>query len=174
MEDLLKAAILSRKFYERDAITVARELLGKVIVHGEIAGRITETEAYLGEGDQAAHSARGLTRATSVIFGKPGHAYVYLIYGMHYCLNFVAEREGKAGCVLIRAIEQSSGPGRLTKALAINKTHNGLDVTTGILTVRDLPTTPFQIVVSKRIGITKSVDLPLRFNLVRKLVSDTD
>ena len=166
MEDLLKATILRRNFYARDTVTVARELLGKVIIHGAAAGRITETEAYLGAGDLAAHSARGLTKATSVIFGPPGHAYVYLIYGMHYCLNFVAEAEGKAGCVLIRAIEQVSGPGRLAKALAITKAQNGCDVTYGSLTVRDFPIPSFQIVVSKRIGITKSVELPLRFNLI--------
>ena len=165
MEDLLNARILTRPFYERDTITVARELLGKVIVHGQATGRITETEAYLGEGDQAAHSARGLTRATSVIFGPAGHAYVYLIYGMHYCLNFVTETDGKAGCVLIRAIEQVDGPGRLTKALGINKAHNGRDITCGDLTVRNFPGPPFKIAISKRIGITKSADLPLRFNL---------
>lgn len=166
MEDLVKATILPRNFYARDAITVARELLGKVIVHGATAGRITETEAYLGAGDLAAHSARGLTKATSVIFGPPGHAYVYLIYGMHYCLNFVVETDGKAGCVLIRAIEQANGPGRLTKALAITKAHNGRDITFGDLTVRESPAPPFQIAVSKRIGITKSVELPLRFNII--------
>ena len=166
MEDLIKAPILTRQFYERDTVTVARELLGKVIVHGQTAGRITETEAYLGEGDLAAHSARGLTKATSVIFGPAGHAYVYLIYGMHYCLNFVAETDGKAGCVLIRATEQTNGPGRLTRALAITKAHNGLDITSGDLTVRNLPGPPFRIAISKRIGITKSAGLPLRFNLI--------
>ena len=127
---------------------------------------VTETEAYLGEGDLAAHSARGLTKATSVIFGPPGHAYVYLIYGMHYCLNFVTETDGKAGCVLVRAIEQVNGPGRLTKSLAITKAQNGRDVTIGDLTVREFPGPPLRIGISKRIGITKSVHLPLRFNVI--------
>ncbi|WP_180542056.1 DNA-3-methyladenine glycosylase, partial [Nevskia soli] len=101
--------ILRRGFYNRPATDVARDLLGRVIVHGETAGRIVETEAYLGVNDLAAHSARGLTPRTRVIFGPPGHAYVYFIYGMHECLNLVAEPEGQAGCVLIRALEPVAG-----------------------------------------------------------------
>src|SRR5690349_22616497 len=101
--------ILPRSFYNRAAITVARQLLGKVLVHGPAAGMIVETEAYLGGDDLAAHSARGITNRTRVIFGPPGHAYVYFIYGMHECLNLVAEPEGKPGCVLIRAAEPVAG-----------------------------------------------------------------
>src|ERR1700692_4105315 len=128
-------ARLPRSFYARGTVEVARDLLGKVIRHGPASARIVETEAYLGTNDAAAHSTRGPTPRTKVIFGPPGHAYVYLIYGMHYCLNIVAEREGVAGCVLIRAVEpigavagvalSSNGPGKLTRALGITLAHYG-------------------------------------------------
>ena len=115
---------LSRSFYARPTVDVARDLLGKILRHGDAAARIVEVEAYLGANDAAAHSAAGLTPRTQVIFGPPGHAYVYLIYGMHYCLNIVAEPAGQAGCVLIRAVEpiagvtlSTNGPGKLTRAL---------------------------------------------------------
>src|ERR1700733_11588162 len=101
--------ILKRAFYDRPTVDVARDLLGKVIVHGVTAGIIVETEAYLGGDDLASHSARGITNRTRVIFGPPGHAYVYFIYGMYECLNLVAEPDGKAGCVLIRALEPVAG-----------------------------------------------------------------
>src|SRR5271157_4960624 len=97
--------ILKRSFYERPTIEVARGLLGKVLVHGAAAGIIVETEAYLGGGDLASHSARGVTNRTRVIFGPPGHAYVYAVYGMYECLNLVAEPAGQPGCVLVRALE---------------------------------------------------------------------
>jgi DNA-3-methyladenine glycosylase len=86
--------ILARAFYERPTVEVARDLLGKVLVHGPTAGIIVETEAYLGADDLAAHSARGITDRTRVIFGPPGHAYIYFIYGMYECLNLVAEPDG--------------------------------------------------------------------------------
>src|SRR6202049_2889349 len=101
--------ILRRAFYRRTTIEVARSLLGKILVHGPTAGMIVETEAYLGGDDLAAHSARGITDRTRVIFGPPGHAYVYFIYGMYECLNIVAEPEGQAGCVLMRASEPMAG-----------------------------------------------------------------
>jgi len=101
--------ILPRSFYLRPAVDVARGLLGRILVHGRTAGMIVETEAYLGGDDLAAHSARGLTDRTRVIFGPPGHAYVYFIYGMYECLNLVAEPEGSPGCVLIRALEPVGG-----------------------------------------------------------------
>ena len=176
--------ILKRSFYARPAIEVSRDLLGKVLVHGPAAGIIVETEAYLGGDDLAAHSARGLTDRTRVIFGPPGHAYVYFIYGMYECLNLVAEAVGEPGCVLIRALEPvagiplmqsrrpaarkledlASGPGKLTLAMDISRAHNGADVTHGALVVR-APAEPrkFEIGVSPRIGITKCADWPLRF-----------
>jgi DNA-3-methyladenine glycosylase len=176
--------ILKRNFYERPTIEVARGLLGKVLVHGEAAGIIVETEAYLGGDDLASHSARGVTNRTRVIFGPPGHAYVYLIYGMYECLNIVAEPAGQPGCVLVRALEPvagieimrqrrpavrkledlASGPGKLTLALGITRADNGADVTRGSLVVRE-PTgqRAFEIAVTPRIGIAKCADLPLRF-----------
>jgi DNA-3-methyladenine glycosylase len=177
---------LARSFYERDTVQVSRDLLGKVLSHGVTGGIIVETEAYLGGDDLASHSAIGITNRTRVIFGPPGHAYVYLSYGMHECLNLVAEPDGKAGCVLIRALEPTmgldvmrtrrplarkdrdltSGPGKLTRALAITRVDNGVDVTRGDLIVCE-PQVPvsFEIEVSKRIGITKCADLPLRFTI---------
>src|SRR3982751_6153778 len=106
---LAESEVLPQSFYERDTITVSKALLGKVLVHGNTAGMIVETEAYLGGDDLASHSARGITDRTRVIFGPPGHAYVYFIYGMYECLNLVAEPEGKAGCVLVRALEPLAG-----------------------------------------------------------------
>ncbi len=168
------AARLPRSFYARDTVEVARDLLGKVIRHGAASARIVETEAYLGVDDAAAHSARGLTPRTRVIFGPPGHAYVYLIYGMHYCLNIVAETEGVAGCVLIRAVEPlgaadgialpSNGPGKLTRALGITLKHYGADLTRGPITLHNPPDREaFEIGISPRIGISQAAALPLRF-----------
>jgi DNA-3-methyladenine glycosylase len=159
---------LPRDFYLRPAPQVARELLGKTIAFRDASGIIVETEAYLAEADLAAHSARGITPRTRVIFGPPGHAYVYFVYGMHYCLNIVCEPEGIAGCVLIRALEglngAANGPAKLTKALGITLKQNGVDVTKGPITIHETSSTdPFKIAISKRIGITKSADLPLRF-----------
>jgi DNA-3-methyladenine glycosylase len=165
---------LPRSFYARPTVEVARDLLGKVIRHGRAYARIVETEAYLGVGDAAAHSARGPTPRTRVIFGPPGHAYVYLIYGMHYCLNIVAEPEGVAGCVLIRAVEPlgaiarpavaSNGPGKLTRALGITLEHYGADLTRGPIALHEPPDQePFEIGISPRIGISQAADLPLRF-----------
>lgn len=130
---------LPRAFYDRDTIDVAQDLLGKHLVHVsggvERVGRIVEVEAYLGPHDLAAHSARGRTRRTSIMFGPPGHAYVYLIYGMHCCMNVVTEREGHASAVLLRAIEPvkniatpTAGPGLLCRAMQIDRGLNGHDL----------------------------------------------
>lgn len=176
--------ILKREFYDRPAMEVARDLLGKVLVHGRTAGVIVETEAYLGGEDLASHSAAGITDRTRVIFGPPGHAYVYFIYGMYECLNLVAEPPGQPGCVLIRALEPvagielmrerrpaarkdedlTSGPGKLTLAMGITRAQNGADVTRGALVVRaPAERRHVEIAVSPRVGITKCADLPLRF-----------
>lgn len=174
---------LPRAFYNRATVEVARDLLGKLLVHGETAGIIVETEAYLGGDDLASHSAAGMTNRTQVIFGPPGHAYVYLSYGMHDCLNIVAEPRGTPGCVLIRALEPTaglnimrsrrprarserdlvSGPGKLTRALGINRTHNGADLTKGALVVQTGPPRSLEIAVTPRVGITKCAEWPLRF-----------
>ncbi len=175
---------LTRAFYERPATEVARSLLGKLLVHRGAAGRIVEVEAYLGHDDPAAHASRGLTSRTRVLFGPPGHAYVYLIYGMYECLNLVAEPAGSPGCVLIRAIEPlcglesmrlrrpgarrveelASGPGKLTLALGITRKLNGADVVNGPLQVRELPGEPaFLISATPRIGIRRATGRPLRF-----------
>lgn len=113
-EPELRGAIMPRVFFDRRPQIVARQLLGKLLVRREddstrLAGRIVETEAYLGADDAAAHSAAGKTQRTAVLFGPPGHAYVYFTYGMHYCMNISCEPEGRAGCVLLRALEPVSG-----------------------------------------------------------------
>jgi DNA-3-methyladenine glycosylase len=185
-EKVLTGKILPRSFYNRPTEVVSRDLLGKILVHGNTAGIIVETEAYPGRDDLASHSAVGITDRTRVIFGPPGHAYVYLAYGMHECMNVVVEPEGEPGGVLIRALEPvagidmmrirrpaarsdrdlTSGPGKLTRALAITRQQNGADVTRGDLVVR-MPQhpQPQEIEVTKRIGITKCADLPLRFTI---------
>jgi DNA-3-methyladenine glycosylase len=179
-----ESKVLDRDFYARPAIEVARDCLGKILVHGSAAGRIVETEAYLGTDDRAAHAWRGITDRTRVLFGPAGHAYVYFIYGMYDCLNFVAEEEGKAGCVLIRALEPlagidimrrrrpaakrledlASGPGKLTLALGITRKQNGADLTRGLLHVRrERVESPLEVKATPRIGITHCADWPLRF-----------
>lgn len=130
---------LPRGFYNRDTTRVARELLGKYLVHKRDGinriGKIVEVEAYLGPHDLAAHSARGRTKRTEIMFGPPGHAYVYMIYGMYFCMNVVTEEEGHASAVLLRALEpvlnvthKTSGPGLLCHAMGIDKRLNGHDL----------------------------------------------
>ncbi len=181
---IAQSRILPRAFYERPAAEVARELLGAVLVHGRTAGRIVETEAYLGLEDLAAHASKGLTERTRVLFGPPGHAYVYFIYGAHECLNVVAEPDGIPGCVLIRALEPlcglaemrarrpaarspqdlASGPGKLTQALAITRRHYGADLTRGPVLIRKLQKCGnVDVLVTPRIGVTQCADWPLRF-----------
>lgn len=130
---------LPREFYDRDTIIVAKELLGKYLIHETHGirriGKIVETEAYLGPHDLAAHSSKGLTERTKPMFGPPGHAYVYLIYGIYHCMNVVTEKEGHASAVLLRAIEpvqciteRTQGPGLLCKAMHIDRTLSSHDL----------------------------------------------
>jgi DNA-3-methyladenine glycosylase len=156
---------LPRRFYDRDTTLVAQELLGKLVVRVaagiERVGRIVETEAYLGPHDLAAHSARGFTPRTAVMFGPPGHAYVYLIYGMHHCLNVVTEEEGHASAVLIRAIEpvrgiaaRTQGPGLLCRALGIDRSLNGHDLLSDDFFIAREPRPPvFSTVQRPRVGV---------------------
>lgn len=184
LREILALPVLPRDFYARPAVEVARLMLGQILVHGRRAGRITEVEAYLGEHDLAAHVARGRTGRTEVIYGPPGHAYVYFIYGMHDCLNVVTEPEGSPGCVLIRALEPlcgielmrrespsvtkpfllCSGPGRLTRAMRISRRHYGADLTAGPIVLRQGPEVEAaDIVITPRIGVRLCADWPLRF-----------
>jgi DNA-3-methyladenine glycosylase len=188
---------LDRAFFSRDPRRVARELLGKVVVRRHsgalLTARIVEVEAYLGEQDPAAHSAAGNTARTAVLFGPPGHAYVYFIYGNHYCLNVSCEPEGQAGSVLVRALEPlsgveemakargieihspkdllrlTSGPGRLAQAFSITRVRdNGCDLTSGDsnLWIGEDGYRARGIRLTPRIGITKAAEKALRYLLV--------
>jgi DNA-3-methyladenine glycosylase len=156
---------LPRSFYDRDTVVVARELLGKHLVHvtaeGARIGRIVEVEAYLGEHDLAAHSSKGLTERTRVMFGPPGYAYVYLIYGLHHCMNVVTEPAGSGAAVLLRALEpvsalpsRANGPGLLCRAMGIDRRLNGHDLLSGNFFIADPGATPaWRIVKGPRIGV---------------------
>src|ERR1700691_5056697 len=197
--DREKVQPLDRPFFSRGPRRVARELLGKVLVRNtlglnggklHLAGRIVEVEAYLGKNDPASHSAADNTARTAVLFGPPGYAYVYFIYGNHYCLNVSCEPEGKAGGILFRALEPlhgikqmarernleihtprdlvrlTSGPGRLAQAFGVTRLRdNGCDLTSphsGLWLAEDRFATP-SIKVTRRIGIRKAADHPLRY-----------
>ncbi len=189
--------VLPRHFFERDPPHVARALLGKVLVRRisdgtSLSGRIVETEAYLGKGDAAAHSASGLTSRNAVLFGPAGHAYVYFTYGMHFCLNVSCLPPGTPGCVLFRALRPlegsdamararnlglpdprliASGPARLCQALSITRAAlNGADLTApaSSLYLCDDGFRARRIRTSARIGITRSAALPLRFYLEKE------
>jgi len=168
---------LTQSFFQRPAADVARALIGKILVR-RVQGtlfraRLLETEAYLGPDDLASHAAKGRTRRTEVLFGPPGRAYVYLIYGLHEMLNVVAGAAGQGQAVLIRAADplddwkaDLSGPGRLTRALQINRLQNGLDVTGAELHFLDNPDDQPPVQSTKRIGIDYALewkDAPLRF-----------
>jgi DNA-3-methyladenine glycosylase len=190
---------LPREFYARDPRKVARELLGMVLVRNSprsqksaLTARIVEVEAYLGEGDPAAHSFAGRTPRNEVLFGPPGHAYVYFIYGNHYCLNVSCEPDGQAGGVLFRALEPltgieemarareiticnprdlrllTSGPGRLAQAFGITRARdNDCDLTSNwsSLWIGDDGYQRKRVLLSPRIGIRKAADRKLRYTL---------
>lgn len=186
--DRFKGGILPRSFYAGDTVDAAKKLLGNILVHetddGVTAGIIVETEAYI-QGDPACHAWRGMTPRNRVMFGAPGHAYVYFIYGMYYCFNIVTAPNGVGEAVLIRALEPlqglqlmqarrkrerlselCSGPARLVQAMGITREHNGVDLTGGQLYVSKGEDVPVQFVTTTRIGIKEEVPLPLRFYLV--------
>lgn len=156
---------LPREFYDRDTVIVAKELLGKHLVHvvqgAKRVGRIVEVEAYLGPHDLAAHSARGRTARNEVMFGPPGHAYVYFIYGMYFCMNVVTQPAGHAAAVLLRALEpvknldgKTSGPGLLCIAMGIDKRLNGHDLLSDDFFIADPgKREDFKIVKRPRIGV---------------------
>lgn len=156
---------LPRAFYDRDTVAVAQALLGKYLVHvvrgAPRIGRIVEVEAYLGPHDLAAHSARGLTERTQVMFGPPGHAYVYLIYGVYWCMNVVTQRAGVASAVLLRALEpvqnlegRTQGPGLLCRAMGIDKRLNAHDLLSDDFYIAAPPARErFTIVRRPRIGV---------------------
>lgn len=177
-------------FYARETEQVARDLLGAVLrsetPEGVTAGRIVETEAYLGEHDPACHAVAGNTARTRWLYGKPGSAYVYFIYGVHWCFNAVTRAEGLPSAVLVRALEPvegielmrlrrprartdtdlTNGPGKLCAALGITGEHNGLPLNAPPLTIlrdRDVPDS--RVRVSPRIGITRAADWPLRWHI---------
>ena len=184
---------LPASFYDRDPRAVSRDLLGKILLRREsgklLAGRIVEVEAYLGAEDAAAHAAAGRTAHNDVLFGPPGRAYVYFIYGNHYCLNVSCLPEGNAGCVLVRALEPvsgieemararglpvqerdlrrlTSGPGRLAEAFGITRQRdNDKDLTNckSDLWIGEDGSLAPRVLVTKRIGITKAAEMPLRY-----------
>lgn len=146
---------LPRSFYERPTLEVARELLGQVLAFRDKRLRIVETEAYIGPDDLAAHSARGRrTARNEVMYGPAGHAYVYFIYGMYFCLNLVTEQPGIPAAVLIRAGEPGAkGPGVLCRELGITREHNGLDLTGSELTVEPGAPPAEPVVEAPRVGV---------------------
>ena len=178
---------LTAGFYDRATEVVARELLGAVLEHrtaeGTVRGRIVETEAYLGPDDPACHAAAGLTERTRILHGPPGHAYVYFIYGMHWCFNAVTREAGHGSAVLVRALEPlsglalmrrrrdvehdiglTSGPARLCEAFAIGRSQNGVRLDRGPLRIlQGAPVPDESVLVTPRIGIRKAADWPLRF-----------
>lgn len=180
--------ILPAAFYDRDTEIVSRELLGCVLEcttsKGKASGIIVETEAYVGEHDPACHAAAGRTKRTAPLYGRPGIAYVYFIYGMYWCVNAVTRAEGLPSAVLIRALEPlagvelmrarrgparsdrelTNGPGKLCIALGIGREHDGVSLQRGSLVIREGERVPDRdVVVAQRIGIKKAADWPLRW-----------
>ena len=182
---------LPRRFYARDAVSVARAILGRLLVHdtpaGRISGVVVEAEAYRGSRDPASHAYRGRTPRNATMFGRPGHAYVYFTYGMHHCLNLVTGREGTAAAVLVRALEPvdgvalmrarrggpagdarlARGPGNVARCLGLTREHDGLDLTHGPLWLSDAPARRHgrRIASGPRVGIRVGLEHRWRFFL---------
>jgi DNA-3-methyladenine glycosylase len=180
---------LTRDFYEQSTVQVAQQLLGKSLVHvhtdGITAGMILETEAYVGRDDQASHAWRGPTARNAVMFGPAGYAYVYMIYGLHYCLNTVTEHEDFPAAVLIRAVQPcaglelmrarrrkrelrllANGPGNVCQAFGIDRQLNGIDLCGDVLFIEDHGSSPTAMVATTRVGVDYAgvwKDLPWRF-----------
>ncbi len=193
MFDTSKKLVLPKKFYIRPVLAVAKDLLGKVLIKAEskkmFAGRIVEVEAYDGSIDEASHSYNGKTKRNEVMFNTGGCLYVYFTYGAHFCSNIVTGKEGYGNAVLIRAVEPlagidymivnrfnrelksekelcnlTSGPGKVSKAFGFDSSYSGMDLTNSSVYLLDQPRlNSNKIGISKRIGITRSVDLPWRF-----------
>lgn len=193
MKNFFTSKKLQRNFYTRDVTIVALQLLGKILVKVEknkiLAGKIVEVEAYDGDVDEASHSFKGKTRRNEVMFREGGYFYVYFTYGVHHCCNVVTGKEGHGAAVLIRAIEPlagietmayrrfgkrkvdekqllnlTNGPGKICEAFAFDRTHSGLDLTGDKVYIIDASLLKkSEIGVSKRIGISKSTELPWRF-----------
>lgn len=180
--------LLPRSFYARDTVVVAKDLLGKYLVRqtddGDIVTRIVEVEAYRGSDDPASHAFKGKTPRNQLMFGKAGFAYIYFIYGNHYCMNVTTEKEKIPGAVLIRAIEiieglelalknrktrspknLSNGPGKLTQALHITNKQNGLDLTKPkeLFIIDRLINENFKVITASRVGIKLGREKPWRF-----------
>ena len=177
---------LPRSFFERDSVQVARELLGctlvRVVKGRRRSGTIVEAEAYRGPMDPASHAFRGRSKRNEVMFGEGGHAYVYFVYGFHNCVNVTTERVGVPGAVLVRALEPkeglgsmmkdrgvglpeevASGPGKLTRALAIDRRLNGEDLVTSGRLFLEFGPPPERIGRSARVGVSRGTELPWRF-----------
>jgi DNA-3-methyladenine glycosylase len=177
-------SVLPRSFYDRPVLDVARDLLGRYVVHGEVTVRLTEVEAYAGGRDPASHAFRGRTARNAVMFGPGGHAYVYFTYGMHFCMNLVCGPAGQAAAVLLRAGEVvggaatarqrrpnaaerdlARGPARLTRALAVDRALDGLDVTdrrSPLRVVQGAPARSDAIRWGPRVGVNAAAELPWR------------
>lgn len=193
MRTVLHLKILPRKFYAREVRAVAKDLLGKILVKKDgnsiLAGKIVEVEAYDGKIDQAAHTFIGKTKRNQIMFNEGGYFYVYFTYGTHYCCNVVTGKKDHGTAVLIRAIEPvkgikkmienrygrdllnekerfnlTSGPGKVCQAMGINKSHYGADLTDDTIFIMDSQKIQKDmIVIAKRVGIKKSIELPWRF-----------
>lgn len=158
---------LPYNFYKRNVVEVAKDLIGKNLVFNNYRGIITETEGYRGSDDEASHAYRGISKRSAIMFGPPGYLYVYMIYGMYYCLNVVTEEESCPSAVLIRGLKLPdiylSGPGKICRYLGITTSHNGINLAvsdnfylTEGMNIKNINTTP-------RIGIKKAIDKPWRF-----------